>query len=63
LDGAGQGDRVIVRNVWTETEEKSQRRTEFHGFAFLGYRQPKDSGAMGDDYAAEGNFSIWSFRS
>lgn len=31
-DAIAEGDRVVVRNVWTGTDPKTGRRSEFHGF-------------------------------
>ena len=31
-DAVGQGDKVVVRNVWTGTNAKTGQRMEFHGF-------------------------------
>lgn len=31
-DAVAEGDRVIVRNVWTGTHAETGKRLEFHGF-------------------------------
>jgi predicted ester cyclase len=31
-DAVAEGDRVVVRNVWTGTDPRSGRRAAFHGF-------------------------------
>ena len=31
-DAIAEGDKVVVRNVWTATDPKTGRRGEFHGF-------------------------------
>lgn len=32
LDAVAEGDRVVVRNVWTGTHAQTGKRMEFHGF-------------------------------
>ncbi len=32
LDAVAEGDRVVVRNVWTGTHSKTGAKMEFHGF-------------------------------
>ena len=31
-DALAEGDKVVVRNVWTGTDSRTGRRMEFHGF-------------------------------
>ena len=41
IDIMAEGDRVMVRNVWTGTEAASQKRSEFHGFVLWRFANGK----------------------